>query len=192
MAVTTLDPRTALVVIDLQAGIVAAPVRPHTSADVVARSVELADAFRARDLPVVLVRVSFAADGADAVPGRTEAGAGGPRPEGWDVVVDELSGHPGDIRITKRNWGAFHGTGLDVQLRRRGVTQIVLTGIATSIGVESTARAAHEHGYHVTLATDAMTDMDADAHRNSVERIFPRLGETGTTAEVLELLAKSR
>ncbi|MEW2451835.1 hydrolase [Streptomyces parvulus] len=192
MAVTTLDPRTALVVIDLQAGIVAAPVRPHASADVVARSVELADAFRARDLPVVLVRVSFAADGADAVPGRTEAGAGGTRPEGWDVVVDELSGHPGDIRITKRNWGAFHGTGLDVQLRRRGVTQIVLTGIATSIGVESTARAAHEHGYHVTLATDAMTDMDADAHRNSVERIFPRLGETGTTAEILELLAKSR
>ncbi|ANJ10842.1 hydrolase [Streptomyces parvulus] len=192
MAVTTLDPRTALVVIDLQAGIVAAPTRPHTGADVVARSVELADAFRARDLPVVLVRVSFAADGADAVPGRTEAGAGGARPEGWDVVVDELSGHPGDIGITKRNWGAFHGTGLDVQLRRRGITQIVLTGIATSIGVESTARAAHEHGYHVTLATDAMSDMDAEAHRNSVERIFPRLGETGTTAEILELLAKTR
>ncbi|MEU9592765.1 hydrolase [Streptomyces sp. NPDC048219] len=192
MAVTALDPRTALVVIDLQAGIVAAPTRPHDAADVVARSVELADAFRARDLPVVLVRVSFAADGADAVPGRTDAGAaGGTRPEGWDVLVDELAGHPGDITVTKRNWGAFHGTGLDVQLRRRGVTQIVLTGIATSIGVESTARAAHEHGYHVTLATDAMSDMDADAHRNSVERIFPRLGETGTTAEILELLAKT-
>jgi len=192
MAVTTLDPRTALVVVDLQAGIVAAPTRPYTGSDVVARSAELATAFRARDLPVVLVRVSFAADGADAVPGRTDVGgAGGPRPEGWDVVVDELAGHPGDIRVTKRNWGAFHGTGLDVALRRRGVTQIVLTGIATSIGVESTARAAHEHGYHVTLATDAMSDMDADAHRNSVERIFPRLGETGTTAEILELLAKT-
>ncbi|MFJ3211874.1 hydrolase [Streptomyces flaveolus] len=193
MAVTALDPRTALVVIDLQAGIVAAPTQPHTSADVVARSAELADAFRARDLPVVLVRVSFAADGADAVPGRTDAGGAGgtTRPEGWDVVVDELAGRPGDITVTKRNWGAFHGTGLDVQLRRRGVTQIVLTGIATSIGVESTARAAHEHGYHVTLATDAMSDMDADAHRNSVERIFPRLGETGTTAEILELLAKT-
>ncbi|MER6166929.1 hydrolase [Streptomyces violaceorubidus] len=192
MAVTALDPRTALVVIDLQAGIVAAPTAPYTGAEVVSRSVELAEAFRARDLPVVLVRVSFAPDGADAVPGRTEAGgAGGPRPEGWDVVVDELAGHPGDITVTKRNWGAFHGTGLDVGLRRRGVTQIVLCGIATSIGVESTARAAHEHGYHVTLATDAMSDMSAEAHRGSVERIFPRLGETGSTREILELLAKT-
>jgi nicotinamidase-related amidase len=192
MALTALDPKTALVVIDLQAGIVGTPTQPHAAADVVSRSAELADAFRARNLPVVLVRVSFAADGADAVPGRTEvAGRGGALPEGWDVVVDELSGHPGDIHITKRNWGAFHGTGLDVQLRRRGVTQIVLTGIATSIGVESTARAAHEHGYHVTLATDAMADREADSHRGSVERIFPRLGETGTTAEVLELLART-
>jgi nicotinamidase-related amidase len=90
--------------------------------------------------------------------------------------------------VTKRNVGAFHGTDLDLQLRRRGITQIVLGGIATSMGVESTARAAHDHGYHVTLVTDAMADMDADVHRNSVERIFPRLGETGTTAEILALL----
>ncbi|MFF9817387.1 hydrolase [Streptomyces sp. NPDC014006] len=192
MAVTALDPRTALVVIDLQAGIAAAPVQPHSGADVVARSARLAEAFRERDLPVVLVRVSFAADGADAVPGRTEAPrAGGARPEGWDVIVPELAGHAGDITVTKHNWGAFHGTDLDVQLRRRGVTQIVLTGIATSIGVESTARAAHEHGYHVALATDAMSDMDAEAHTGSVRRIFPRLGETGTTEGILELLAKT-
>ncbi|MDQ0786754.1 hydrolase [Streptomyces sp. B3I8] len=192
MALTALDPTTALVVIDLQAGIVGMDTQPHAAADVVSRSAELADAFRARNLPVVLVRVSFAADGADAVPGRTEAPARrGALPEGWDVVVDELAGHPGDIHITKRNWGAFHGTGLDVQLRRRGVTQIVLTGIATSIGVESTARSAHEHGYHVTLATDAMADSSAEAHRGSVERIFPRLGETGTTEEILDLLEKT-
>ncbi|GGQ65776.1 hypothetical protein GCM10010195_21710 [Kitasatospora griseola] len=86
----------------------------------------------------------------------------------------------------------YPGTDLDVQLRRRGVTQIVLTGVATSIGVESTARAAFEHGYHVTLAVDAMTDTDPEAHRGSVQRIFPRLGETGTTEEILDLLAKSR
>ncbi|MBT2411193.1 hydrolase [Streptomyces sp. ISL-12] len=191
MTLTALDPRTALVVIDLQAGILAAPVVPHSGAEVLARSVELAEAFRARNLPVVLVRVSFAADGTDAVPGRTEAGSGGTRPEGWDVIAGELAGHPGDITVTKHNWGAFHGTDLDVQLRRRGVTQIVLTGIATSIGVESTARAAHEHGYHVTLVTDAMSDMDEQTHRNSVERIFPRLGETGTTADVLALLDRA-
>ena len=194
MALTTLDPRTALVVIDLQGGIVGAPTQPYSGPEVVARTVELADAFRAADLPVVLVRVTFAADGADAVPGRNEQQrpGGGARPEGWDVIVDDLAGHPGDIHVTKRNWGAFHGTDLDVQLRRRGITQIVLTGIATSIGVESTARAAHEHGYHVTLATDAMSDLDAVSHAHSIERIFPRLGETGTTADILELLAKTR
>ncbi|WP_435228988.1 hydrolase [Streptomyces sp. Tue6028] len=194
MAVTTLDPRTALVVIDLQRGIVGAPnLTPNSPDVVVARSAELADAFREQGLPVVLVRVTAAADGSDAAPGRVDGGSTSRGwPEGWDVVVDELSGHPGDIVVTKRNWGAFYGTDLDLQLRRRGVTQIVLTGIATSIGVESTARAAHEHGYHVTLATDAMADMNADSHRNSVERIFPRLGETGTTAEIVELLAKTR
>ncbi|MET9591253.1 isochorismatase family protein [Streptomyces sp. NPDC006516] len=94
----------------------------------------------------------------------------------------------GDVLVTKQQWGAFHGTALDLELRRRGITQVALCGIATSIGVESTARAAHEHGYHVTVATDAITDMDADAHRNSLEKIFPRLGETGTTDAITELL----
>jgi nicotinamidase-related amidase len=126
------------------------------------------------------------------VPGRTElTRPAGTPPEGWDQIIDALAGHPEDIVVTKRNWGAFYGTDLDLQLRRRGITQVVFTGIATSIGVESSARAAHEHGYHVTLATDAMTDLNEEAHQNSLERIFPRLGETGTTSEVLELLAKT-
>ncbi|WP_392967939.1 hydrolase [Streptomyces sp. LN245] len=194
MAVTTLDPRTALVLIDLQHGIVGNPgLAPHAAADVVERSVRLADAFRGHDLPVVLVRVTAAADGADAVPGRIDGqGRGRSFPEGWDVLVDDLAGYPEDITVTKRNWGAFYGTDLDLQLRRRGITQIVLAGIATSIGVESSARAAHEHGYHVTLATDAMSDLDPETHRNSVERIFPRLGETGTTEEIVEVLDKTR
>lgn len=192
MTVTTLDPETALVVIDLQAGVVAAPTVPYPAADVLARTVSLADAFRSHGLPVVLVRVTGAADGSDAVAGRIDGGPrpARPRPEGWDVIAPELTGD-GDIVVTKRNWGAFHGTDLDLQLRRRGITQIVLAGIATSIGVESTARSAHEHNYHVTLAVDAMSDLDPDTHRNSIEKIFPRLGETGTTAEILELLAKT-
>ncbi|TDO54191.1 isochorismatase family protein [Kribbella sp. VKM Ac-2571] len=147
----------------------------------IGKTVELADAFRKHDLPVVLVRVSFAADGGDRLPGRTEQPArsgGGTPPAGADQIGDQLAGHAEDIVVTKRNWGAFHGTDLDVQLRRRGITQIVLTGVATSIGVESTARAAYEHGYHVTLATDAMTDLSASAHENSLNWIFPRLGET--------------
>ncbi|MFG1706243.1 hydrolase [Nonomuraea sp. M3C6] len=192
MSVTTLDPTTALVVIDLQNGVLGIPGAPYGTSDVLARTVELAESFRAHDLPVVLVRVSFAADGSDNVPGRSQApGRRGTPSDGWDLIADDLAGHPRDIVVTKRNWGAFYGTDLDLHLRRRGVTQIVLTGVATSIGVESTARAAHEHGYHLTLATDAMTDRDAEAHRHSVEKIFPRLGETGTTAEILDLLTKT-
>ena len=90
--------------------------------------------------------------------------------------------------MTKQTWGAFHNTDLDAQLKDRGVTEVVVTGVATTAGVESTARAAYEHGYNVVLATDAMTDTSAEAHANSVERIFPRLGETATTAEILEKL----
>jgi nicotinamidase-related amidase len=191
VSVTTLDPKTALVVIDLQNGVAALPGEPYSTGDVITKTVELADAFRKRDLPVVLVRVSFAADGGDLPPGRNERpmrSAGGTPPPGADQIVGQLAGNADDIIVTKRNWGAFHGTDLDVHLRRRGVTQIVLTGVATSIGVESTARAAYEHGYHVTLATDAMTDLSAAAHDNSLNWIFPRLGESGTTAEILELL----
>ncbi|GIF64797.1 hydrolase [Asanoa ishikariensis] len=189
MTLTTLDARTALVVIDLQQGIVALPTAPYEAGEVLVRSATLADAFRAHGLPVVRVRVSYAPDLADAAPGRTESGRPGPLPPDWDRLVDEW---PGDLVITKRNWSALYGTDLDLQLRRRGITQIVLTGIATSIGVESTARAAYERGYHVTLAVDAMSDTDEAAHRHSVERIFPRLGETGTTAEIIELLDWTR
>lgn len=194
MPLTTIDERTALVVVDLQNGVRARPAAPHPVDDVIARTGELAEAFRTYGLPVVLVRFTTAADGSDATPGRTDMSgrAHGPLPEGWDAIVDDLTGHAEDLVVTKRNWGSFYGTDLDLQLRRRGVTQIVLTGVATSLGVESTARAAHEHGYHVTLATDAMTDLNPDAHQNSVQRIFPLLGETGTTEEIVELLTKTR
>ena len=94
--------------------------------------------------------------------------------------------------MTKQRWGAFLGTDLDDYLRRRGVTQIVLTGVATSIGVESTARSAYDLGYNVTLVVDAMTDRDADAHRHSVEKIFPRLGETATDRGRAEAAAEAR
>ncbi len=104
-------------------------------------------------------------------------------------LLPELDRQPSDILVTKYTRGAFHGTGLDMLLRRRGATQIVLVGVATSSGVESTANAAYEHGYNVTLAIDAMTDRSLDAHTYSIERVFPKLGETGTTADVLAKLS---
>ncbi|MEU1204713.1 hydrolase [Nocardia sp. NPDC005825] len=189
MTDTLLDPTSALVLIDLQRGIVAAPTQPHPADDVVAHSAALAKAFRAAGLPVVLVRVSFSPDGSDMPPGRTmqPTGAFTP-PAGWDEILPELDPHPSDIRITKHQWGAFHGTDLDLQLRRRGITTIVLGGITTSIGVESTARAAHEHAYSVVIATDATSDRDPAPYAHSVEKIFPRLGVTATTEEILAAL----
>jgi nicotinamidase-related amidase len=193
MPVTAFDSSCALVIIDLQNALVSAPTTPYSGTEVVGRAVELARAFHEHGAPVALVRVTARADGSDAAPGRTEApNHRGSLPEGWDDIVDDLAGHPDDITVTKRTWSAFHGTDLDLQLRRRGVTQIVLAGLTTSIGVESTARAAYEHGYHVTLATDAMADLDVEAHRNSVERIFPLLGQTGSTTAIVEMLAKAR
>ncbi|MCS7483203.1 isochorismatase family protein [Umezawaea endophytica] len=182
MPVTALDPRTALVVVDLQKGVVSLPTA-HPADQVVRNAGALADAFRSRGLPVVLVTAHGTA------PGRTEQNF--PRremPADWADLVPELNQRPGDHTVVKRTWGAFTGTDLDAYLRGEGVTQVVVVGIATTAGVESTARHAQENGYHVTLAVDAMTDLSAEAHENSVTRIFPRLGETGTTEEVIALL----
>jgi len=182
MPVTKLDEMSALIVIDLQKGIVGMAAA-HTVGEIVERSAQLARAFRARALPVVLVNVS------GAPPGRTDAGRPGyTLPPDWTEIVPELDQQPGDHTVTKQCWGAFPGTDLDAYLRGRGVTQVVITGVATSIGVESTARGAQDLGYNVTLVVDAMTDRDADSHRHSVEKIFPRLGETAKTDEVLQLL----
>ena len=185
MAMTTLDLKTALIVIDLQAGIVGLSTAQPAEA-VIQQAAVLADAFRRHGLPVVLVNVDGGA------PGRTEQPRRGERPAGWSDLVPELRQQPSDILVTKRTWGAFTNTDLDEYLKGRGVSQVVIVGIATSAGVESTARQAHEHGFNVTLAVDAMTDMNPDAHINSVTRIFPRLGETGTTAEILSLLEATR
>lgn len=180
MPLTTLDPAPALIVIDLQKGIVSDAV-----AHVVRNAAALAKAFREHDLPVMLVNVTGRA------PGRTDAGGHGGTgtlPAGWADIIDELEQQPGDHLITKRRRSAFHDTGLDTLLRDLGVTQVMLAGVSTSAGVESTARSAHDHGYHVVLATDAMADPDPDSHRHSLERAFPKLGETTTSAEIIEFL----
>jgi nicotinamidase-related amidase len=184
MPLTALDPNTALVVVDLQQGIVALPT-VHPIADVIARSRALADAFRAGGLPVALVNVAGGAPGRTEQPRRT-----GPFPDGWSDLVPELNRQPGDIVVTKRTWGAFPSTDLERQLKTRGVTQVVITGVATGTGVEATARQAYEAGFNVTLAIDAMTDTRAEAHHYSVANVFPRLGETGTTQEIIDHLAK--
>ena len=185
MPLTKLDPVAAFIVIDLQKGIVGLPTA-HPTAEIVERSARLARAFRERSLPVVLVNVTGRA------PGRTSFNRPMPPfPPDWTELVPELDPQPSDLLISKQRVGAFIGTSLDEGLRRRGVTQVFLAGVATSAGVEATARSAYDHGYNVVLVVDAMTDMDPDAHRYSVEKTFPRLGEIDITENILKHLNES-
>lgn len=182
MPLSQLDAHAALVVIDLQKGIVALP-SVHPMTDVIANVAALARAFRARGLPVVLVNV------ADRPPGRTEAVMNFTPPPDWTDLIPELERQDSDYTVTKRNIGAFYGTALELILRRRGVTQVFLTGVATGIGVEATARQAFDQGYNVVAVTDAMTDLDPASHSHAVEKVFPRIGERALTAEVVARLA---
>jgi nicotinamidase-related amidase len=181
--------KTALVVIDLQAGILARPTAPHSSADVLERSAKMCARFRAVGAQVVLVRVSFAADGADALSLPCDEPMARTRPDGWDVLSPALGSAERDIHITKHQWGAFYGTELDLQLRRRGITTLVMCGISTNFGVESTARDGWERGYAIVFAEDAMTSFDAAAHAFAVKSIFVRLGRVRSTSDVLAALA---
>ena len=181
-----LDPQsTALVLIDLQNGIVGMNLAPRTGTEVLAAGRDLAGRFRAAGAPVALIRVGWAADMADALkqPVDRPSIRQGTLPPDWSELAEGLA-QPGDILVTKRQWGAFYGTDLDLQLRRRDIGTIVLAGIATNYGVESTARAAWEHGYAVVLVEDACASVSAELHDTAVRHIFPRIARVRTTADV--------
>ncbi len=179
--------KTALVVIDLQRGIVSIPAAPRPASEVVQRAAEIARALRRAGGTIVFVHVTPSADGKDGLRPITDAAQAAVRalPPDWAEFVPELGIQPGDILITKRQWGAFYGTELDLQLRRRGVDAIILCGISTSVGVESTARDAYERGYDQIFVEDAMADRDPERHRHTVSSLFPRIGRVRATAEVI-------
>lgn len=179
---------TALVLIDLQRGILEGTVGPHAALDVLTRATRLAQAFRAVAAPVVLVRVSFSPSGAETLTQPRDTPFVGSREIGWDVLATELDQGERDILITKHQWGAFYGTELDLQLRRRRVQTIVLAGIATNFGVESTGRDAFELGYSLVFVEDAMGSVTAEAHAFACRTIFPRLGRVRSTEQVLAAL----
>jgi nicotinamidase-related amidase len=182
MTISTLDTKMALLVVDLQKGIVGLPTA-HPMAEVLANTVKLLGAFRGRSLPVVLINV------AGGAPGRIEQSRARMEMRAdWADLVPELDQQPSDHVVTKRTWGAFTGTGLEQYLRQAGVTQVVIAGVATSSGVESTARHGYELGFNIALAVDAMTDLSAEAHDYSIRQIFPRLGETGTAQQIADLV----
>ena len=186
-----LDPRhTAIVVIALQKRIERMPGVPLPTATIVANTARLLAAARQAGAQPVLVHVGGSPDGADRLhpTADQQMRATGPLPPDWSELMPELDRQPGDIVILKRQWGAFYGTDLDLQLRRRALTAIVLCGIATEFGVESTARDAYERGYELVFAVDAMTGIHAESHANAIERIFPRMGRVRSTEQIVAAL----
>ena len=182
---------TALVLIDLQNGIMGMTTAPHTTSAVMARSVELAAALRAAGGPVVYVRV----DVNELLQHRpVDAPSRSPGAPAWPADASELSPssgfQAGDLLVTKRSWGAFYGTELDQQLRRRNIRTIIMGGVATNMGVESTARAAFDRGYELVFAEDAMSSITAEAHTFATTIIFPRMGRVRSTAEIVQALAQ--
>lgn len=189
MSTLSIDPKTtALVLIDLQHGTVGRAVAPRPGGEVVRNAVRLAAKFRERGATIVLVRVSFAADRKDAVNSQVDSPMqmSGPLPPNWSEIVPEVGPREGDLVITKHQWGAFYGTDLDLHLRRRGVRTIVLGGIATNFGVESTARDAFERAYQLVFVEDAMASLTTEGHVFVIQNIFPRIGLVRSTDAVLE------
>ena len=184
--------KTALVVIDLQKGITGRQTVPYAPDVVVKNAAALAEAFRKNGMPVFLVRVRPSADGKDALrPAADAAMQFQTPPPDWADIVAEMGPKQSDFVITKHQWGAFYGTELDLELRRRAVTTIVLCGISTNIGVESTARFAYEYGYNQIFAEDAMAAMSAEEHMFTVGRTFPRIGLVRKTKDILAELLKA-
>jgi nicotinamidase-related amidase len=178
--------KTALVVIDLQNGIAhGRQSGPYTGAQVIQNASKMVHAFTEKGAFVVLVRVS-SLDGKDMLKPETDLKMAPMQlPEGWDSFVPEIADAPNAHKITKRQWGAFFGTDLDLQLRRRGIDTIVLCGISTSIGVDTTAREAYQQGYHQIFVEDAMTAGTKEEHDYVCKTIFPRIGKIRTSEEVV-------
>ena len=181
------NPRTtAFVAIDLQSAIVAMAGDEGPAA--VNNCRLIADSLRAKGGFVVWVRVGFASGFEDAVrqpadqpPVRPEGGL----PEDWMAFDPMLTIDPADHQVTKRQWGAVYGTDLDLQLRRRGIKTVILGGISTNFGVESTARSLWERNYALVFAEDAMASRTPEMHRFPVEHVFPRIGLVRPTEDVL-------
>jgi nicotinamidase-related amidase len=179
---------TALVVIDLQHGIVAGDHHaPYSSRQAVGNSVLLAQAMRNHGGTVIFVHVQvdeLLQMGADA----PISGKGAPPPPQASQLIPEIGVEATDIVVKKRSWGAFYGTDLELHLRRNNVKSIIMAGIATNYGVESTAREAFDRGFRLYFAEDAMTSHDADMHHFSTKKLFPAMGKVRTTLQLIQAM----
>jgi nicotinamidase-related amidase len=189
MSLELIGRETALVLIDLQRAIVSRDLKPHTATEVLERATKLAEAVRAAGGAVVYVHVlmnEVMRLPSDRSMFRPDAP---PPPPDASEVVPEAGIQQGDALIAKRQWGAFYGTNLEQHLRRRGIKTIIMGGIATNMGVESTARAAYDHGYALVFAEDAISSMSAEMHQFPIQNIFPLVGRVRSTQEIAEALS---
>ena len=190
----TLDPATtALVLIDLQKGTLGFSLAPYGRDVLVERAARLGRAFAAAGAPIVAVRIGFSPDGADRLTQAVDVPMllpEGGLPVGWSDLAPEIAALPAAVTITKRQWSAFHGTELDLQLRRRGVRSLVIAGIATNFGVESTARDAWQLGYAVIVAADACTSLGADLHDLAIAKTLPRVSRVRQSEDIAAALRK--
>ncbi len=180
--------KTALVVIDLQKGIAQMQTKPHSAQEVIENSAKLVEAFRKNKMPVFLVHVQSSNETMLKVISDTTFTRPASASPDWSEFADQIAPTPSDVVITKRQWGAFYGTDLDLQLRRRGLDTIVLCGIATDYGVESTARFAYEYGYQQIFPEDAMASMTEEQHNTAVNYVLKRMGRVRKTQEILSAL----
>lgn len=185
--------RTAFISIDMQNGVASHSAEPHSTQNVISRVLELVAATRAGGGLPIHVRTSFLPDESDALhPAMDVARPAKPnRPDGWDQLVPEMQPLPTEPVVTKRSFNAFHGSDLDLQLRRHGIDTVVIAGISTNFGVEGTGRSAYDHGYNVLFVEDAMAASSAVMHESSLKNVFPYIGRVRTTSQVIDAFTRA-
>lgn len=190
-----LDPRkTALVLIDMQKGTLAFPLAPYDRATIIANTAALGQAFAAAGALIATVNVAFAPDRADLPPQAIDQPMmlpPGGFPPDWSELTPEIAALPAAVSVTKRHWSAFYGTELDLQFRRRRIGTVVIGGIATNFGVESTARDAWQHGYDVIVAEDASTSVGADLHAFTVTSTLPRVARVRSVSQIMASVTRA-
>ena len=183
------DPKTtALVSIDLQGLVLSLPLAPYPAEQIVANTVAITNKLKADGGTTVFVTVGFSSDYADAVNQPTDETftlPPGGLPAAALAAPAEIAALTPDVTILKRQWSAFYGTELDLQLRRRGIKTLILTGVATNFGVEATVRDAYAANYAVIVAEDAVTTFSLDMQDFACTKVLPRLSRIRKTAEIL-------
>lgn len=183
---------TALVLVDLQNFTLKMQTVPHSTREVLANSRRLAEACRRAGILVVLVRVGHDDNKMPHPAPKTDSSFGSFQqvPDAKEIPV-ELGPEPGDVIVDKYNWGAFYGTNLDTHLRRRGIDTLILGGLVTNVGVDTTMRQAQERGYHQLLVEDATAAMSLEEHEYVIKFIAPRLSRVRRTDDVLEAIERA-